>query len=160
MNDETLADLCAQLAMIGAERVAEQFASPHEDWAPILIVSDGRTSETIAIDPALFGSIEAKDQAAQVMAAEIRGHAAAGCALVLSAWSVPDTGDYETAPPERGDRVEVLTVMALDRTQQRIWSAPIQRSDDTPPRLGPWQQERSAEGRFVEPLRRALTLQG
>lgn len=132
--------------------VTRVFTMPDDDYLPVLFGLTHDRVTVVEIDPVLLSSEDGKDSLAfGILPYELRRIQATGFGLVMSATirsnSMPD------------DLREVVTVHIGSKDKSYIYVAPILRSELTPPTIGEWETLASGEtwGRFVDPLREALT---
>jgi hypothetical protein len=148
--------------------VGQSFTEPDDDWMPTALVQNADSIVVAGLDPSFFGSTEAKDNLAdEVLPALLRKYEAQRVALVMSSWMVSGKSedvDMSVRPSENPNRVEVVVVTVIDRDNAGMYVAEILRGKE-PPILGEWdahlaEGDGMIDGRFVEPVRRALCPQG
>jgi hypothetical protein len=167
------------LLRTGVEDIGSSFTEPDDDW---MFVCMGRTEDdgvVIGVDPSAFQTEETKDQLPQLLAnlAQRQGFVAYG--MVISMWYVvldkrdsPEEFDSlerdrswtGPRPSEHPKRKEGVLIVGVDRFGDEAYTADIIRHDDAPPTLGEWRswggEPDGLQGRFIDPLRRALRHQG
>lgn len=154
--------------------IGEKFDEPDDDWMPVLIAGE-------IVVPLNFTDETAKDLMAElVMPIAIRESKAKEYAFVSSTWVSTITPPEEMRdksteeqmryigehypPPSMSDQRKESVVVSFgscDGTNE-MWMAEIKRSEDKPPELSEWEYHGSNdyEGRFVEPLMKAIKENG
>lgn len=131
------------------------------DWTSTFAIESfqGQTV-LLVVDPACYESVETKNQLAETLGQSVismRGVRVGGTQHV---WAVQrDHGDDDpTLPAEDPNRVELLTVWAVDLDELVYSFAPVHREPGAPPSLGDWQIAEGGEvdGRFLTAVRLAL----
>jgi hypothetical protein len=156
----------------GAAQVGSRFTEPDDDWQ-FVAVGARRDGEFLAIgvDPAFFVSPDHKDKLVALLAEIAKQNSFVAFGTIVSAWEVrgmnaQEMADYEQgrgpALSERPDRIEVVQITGIDRFGDESYRAPIMRSATAPPKLEAWERFGAAGmgGRFIDPFREALRLQG
>jgi hypothetical protein len=141
------------------ERVGSRFTEPDDDWLPHLMIEHPGGMSVFQLSLVLFNGVEAKNRLAEWMAEAIASSEARRFALVMSTWQVRGVSEAEIQRYGRvanhPARFEAVVLHVCDR-EREIWSiAEIKRSKTRPPRLGPWSDFTTMEGRF-DVLREAL----
>jgi hypothetical protein len=141
----------------------EMIDDPDGDWPPCLFVENEETILTRPLGGFPMNTEEQKDYLAEVVIPEIvreeRGHRAG---LYFPAITQGDErldryGSSASHPRSR----EVVVLLAVDRDHCEAWLSFIKRWRHQGPTVGKWLQAIDfPEGRFVEPLRRAVCPQG
>jgi hypothetical protein len=156
------------------QEIGAGFTEPNDDWDPVALFIDREEALTVAaLDYSFFSSERAKDMLAEeVLPTLVRETKAQYVAFVIGAWQVLVRGPGplpKLLPSEHPDRVEIIGVTLVSARQAAMASAEVIRREDGPPLLsdwttvqveGPTDPRAGLAGRFVDPLRRALTPQG
>jgi hypothetical protein len=153
------------VAKRGAKYAQEQFKHEDDDWEPMLLAWNRDGQLLVTSLGAHMTDDAAKDRLAEeVIPQAIRDQGITALVMVLSAWTAHYTPDEEkiVRPSEHPNRVEILEVFAMDRFDVVTQLARIRRHQGCGPSLSEWEviDAKSITGRFVEPIRRALTPQG
>jgi hypothetical protein len=139
---------------------------PDGDWTPCLFVESADDVVVRDLSEYSADTDEDKDYLAEVVIPElIREQRGYRVGLSFPAWSVVGAAAQEeldrfgslAAHPLR---VEVVTLLVVDRERSEAWIAVVDRRGRRP-RLFRWLQVPAVPtGRFVDPLRRAVCAQG
>lgn len=166
-----MTSLAAEIAHAkrSAESIGESFTEPDAEWAPVMIYVTGSGEHRAA--PLSFSSDEEKVELFErTLPQLLRSESATHVVLVIPVWVLDLPTDSERLArvlhgekvADQPDKKEYLVVSGATALQDEVWRAEVLRSDDAPPRLGEWRKEAYTQqgGLMVEPLRRALALQG
>lgn len=138
------------------ESIGEGFDKPDDDWMTVaILMGEQPIIAMLAVD---------KDEWPKVVQALGKQYRPEFVALVLSSWTAASTTveEHEAAIRKYGsvskmpNRREVLMLQVSDGHRNEMWFADINRFEDIPPKLGPW--ETHGELRQIEGPLAALAL--
>lgn len=162
------------IALTAESMGRENFTEPDDDWVPIMFMlgeEDGKPISSMASIGHFMDSDHSKDMlATMVIPAMIRKFQAKTVVLLLNVWTAqePMGGWFEhrqgefIQPSQRPDRQEALTLAEYTRQGlTRYAQAKINRYEYKPPDLDEWVdlplgEDGAIEGRFVEPIVKAM----
>ena len=130
--------------------------SQNGDWPALLLLeSAGRVVKVVPLWHYDLSTEITKDLIAEhVLPSIIRREGTRRVGLVLHVQQVVEGAGKRTP------RQEFVTLVIVDPDHCETWFAPVERRAKRGPRLGGWRCSEVSEGRFIEPLRRAVCTQG
>jgi len=161
-----------------AEYIGRDFTEPDDDWIFVMMGYSPDGARVIGVDPAMFDTEEGKDRLAEALAAFAQENGFVAYGMVISMWyyeigketadALDRAGKGWPKASQSPNRKEGLLIIGADRFGEEGISADIIRHEGKPPTLTEWKPmpnddgpgESHIEGRFVEPMRRALRHQG
>lgn len=159
----------------GIERIGQSFTAPDDDWVNGLlhIETKRHEHEVYVLDGTLLQPGR-KDALFQYLAALLQERKAVRYGLLLNAWmlkterregesreqaserAMAQSAEWSGHFDEHPERVELLTLELVDSERAEHWHALIERHEEGPPTLAPWECfPGEVEGR-VTWLRRSL----
>lgn len=156
--------LVCRILQTGAERVAVGFDKPDDDWAPIWVILTKTQGTIISIEPGVE-KYEAVDHVAKLA----RRWGAIAIGHLHSSWMVSKPAAALAAVAQGGsteglERDEIILVGTYTMGNAKQYTARIERYDDAPPTLAPFEvmvdttagDGWGVEGAMVTPLLAAL----
>jgi hypothetical protein len=147
------------------EDIGKEFTKPDDDWLATLLLHN---ADGLQIVPVHFQSVQEKDNFVKVVMGLFRHFKPHFASMVTSAWmrKVDAKGPMADLAVQMAGRFgvgsdphkeEIVMVTCADPTIHEVWTAPILRTKDKPPRLGTWKNlDAEVTGRMGDLLARAF----